>query len=186
MQAAVLGAVLPGGVELPGGTRRDEGIGVDLAVRVVQRHAYGLALVLEDEDVLHEVQGAELLVAVGPHLDEVADASLAHPGQSGVVLVRVEDDLADPAPGSGGRERAALLLRLRCVGREGREPVLEDRYLVGLSGHLRREAPRLGRAEGTVFGGRQKRAVLAVGGVGYPLLERRVPAELVQGAESSP
>src|ERR687893_3022523 len=101
--------MLIGSFELLFRARGYEGVAVDLAVRVMQRHPDRLTLVLEDKDVLHEVQRTDLLVAVGPHLDEVADTPLAHPGQRCVVVVGVEDDLADTAPRRRGRERASPL-----------------------------------------------------------------------------
>src|ERR687893_1293949 len=123
--------MLIGSFELLFRARGYEGVAVDLAVRVMQRHPDRLTLVLEDKDILHEVQRTDLLVAVGPHLDEVADTPLAHPGQRGVVVVGVEDDLGHPAPGRGRRERGAGLFGFRGVRAEGWELVLEDRYLVG-------------------------------------------------------
>ena len=134
----------------------DEGVGVDLAVRVVQRDAYGLALVLEDEDVLDERQRAELLVSVGPDLDEVPDAPLRHGRERGVVVVRVQDDLADPAPRRDRREGVSLPFRPRGVRGERGELVLEDHDVVGLSGDFGREAPGFVGSSGQYSAGGRK------------------------------
>ena len=76
----VLFCVFPGRLQFLGGSRGDEGEAVDLAVRMVQRHPDSLALVLEDKDVRDLFAGAELLVTVGPYLDEVRYAALAQAG----------------------------------------------------------------------------------------------------------
>ena len=165
--------------------RRDKGVSVDLAVRVGERYTDNLALVLEDKDVVHEVPGAELHVAVGPHVNQVFDVLFIHLGQRGVVIVGVEDDLADsPARRSRG-EFGSGLLNLRRFGDEGRELVLEDDYLVGGPGDFGWEVILALRwAERTVFRRWMERAVLAVGGVGDPLFNRRVPAEFVHSPSS--
>src|ERR671912_688177 len=174
-----------GSFELLFRARGDERVAVDLTVRVVQRHPYRLAFVLEDKDVVHVVEGAQLLVTVGPHLDEVAYSPLRQPGQGLLVLVGVDDDLGHPTSRRGRCKRGAGLVGLGCVRDVGGELVLEDDDVVGLPGYLGREAARLCWAQGTVLGGREEGAVLAVGGVGDPLAPRRVPSELVQPFPSS-
>src|SRR5687768_10683036 len=152
---------------------------------MVQGHAYGLTLVLEDEDVIDLFAGSKLSVAVGPDLDEVPDAAFAHGRERRVVVVRVQDDLADSAPWGRWRQVAALLVGYRDVRCEGGELVLEDDYVVVLPWHLRREAAWLSRAQRAVLRRRQERTILTVGGVGYPFAQRGVPAELVQSTSSS-
>src|SRR5260370_165881 len=61
------------GCELALQDRRDEGIRVDLTVRVAQRDADLLAAVLEHEDVLHVGEPAQLIGPVTPHFDQVSD-----------------------------------------------------------------------------------------------------------------
>src|SRR5215218_611045 len=178
------GAMLPamgtGGFELLLRTWGDEGVAVDLAVRMVQGHPYRLALVLENKDVVHVVEGSQLLVTVGSHLDEVEYSPLRQPGQGLLVLVGVDDDLGHPASRRGRRKRGAGLVGLGGIRDVGGELVLEDDDIVGLAGYLGWEAARLCRAQGAVLGGREEGAVLAVGSKGDPLAQRRVPPELVQ------
>ena len=59
-------------VEEACGARRDVGVGVDLAVGVVQGDADGLAPILEREDLLHPGQRRERGRAIGPRLDDGA------------------------------------------------------------------------------------------------------------------
>lgn len=59
----------------------DVGVGVDLAVRVVQRDSDRLAAILEREDLLHAGQGREGTHAVGPGLDDGSGAGGAQRGE---------------------------------------------------------------------------------------------------------
>src|SRR3712207_2007341 len=149
-----------GGVELLFRAWGNERVAVDLAVRVVQRHPYRLALVLEDKDVVYVVEGAQLLVTVRPHLDEVAYSPLRQPGHGLLVFVGVDDDLGHPVSRRGGRKRGAGLVGLGGLRDVGGELVLEDDDVVGLPGYLGREAAWLCRAQGTVLGGWEEGAVL--------------------------
>src|SRR5215211_4825480 len=117
---------------------------------MVQGHAYGLALVLEDEDVIDLFAGAKLSVAIGPDLDQVPYAALAHGRKSRIMVVRVEDDLADATTWGRWRQVAALLVGYLGVRGEGGIPVLEDNYVVVLPGNLSGKAAWLRRAQGTV------------------------------------
>src|ERR687889_521436 len=181
----MLPAMGTGGFELLLRTWGDERVAVDLAVRMVQGHPYRLALVLKDKDVVHVAEAAQLVVTVGPHLNEVANPPLRQPGQGLLVLVGVDDDLGHPASRRGRCKRGAGLVGLGCVRDVGGELVLEDDDVVGLAGYLGREAALLCRAQGTVLGRREEGAILAVGGVSNPLAQRRVPPELVQPLPSS-
>src|SRR5438045_3214595 len=53
--------------------RRHERIRVDLPVRVMQRHADGLALVLKNENVLDKIVRLKLGKTVAPNLDELVN-----------------------------------------------------------------------------------------------------------------
>src|SRR5918997_2629730 len=108
--SAVLFTVSAGGFQFFSRARGDEGVAVDLAVWMVQRHPYRLALVLEDEDVSDLFAGPELGVAVRPHPDEVADSPLRQPGQGLLVLVGVDDDLGHATPRGGRLEGGAGLV----------------------------------------------------------------------------
>src|SRR5207237_6164593 len=66
--------------------RRNEGEGVDLAVRMVQRDADRLAPVLEDEHVADEVPGAELQVTILPDARQVVDPIQRHRRQRVLVI----------------------------------------------------------------------------------------------------
>ena len=74
--------------------RRDERVSVDLAVRVMERNADRLALVLEDEDVSDEVELRKLGVAVGPDADELVDLLNRLGRERRRVIRRVDHDLA--------------------------------------------------------------------------------------------
>ena len=63
-------------------------------------------------------------------------------------------------------------------GHERRKQVLEDRHIVLAGRQLRRAGGIARRRERVVLGRRQKRAVLAVAGVGDPLAAKRVPAQV--------
>ena len=104
--AFVLRPVLACRLQLLRGTRWDEWVAVDLAVRVVQGHPDSLALVLEDEDVIDLFAGAELCSG-RPRPRSGSYAMLAHGRERRVVVVRVEDDLADAAPWGRWRQVAA-------------------------------------------------------------------------------
>src|SRR5439155_18735350 len=88
---------------------RDERVGVDLAVGMAQGDADLLAAILENVDIAHVGQPAELAGAVAPDLDEVADVLDALLAQGRIVVGRVADDLGP-----------VLITRV------GRETVLED------------------------------------------------------------
>jgi len=148
--------VLPRCLQLHGGHRRDEGQRVDLAVRVVEGDADLLALVLEDEDVLELGPRAERLVAIGPDVDEQADALDGELRQRLVVVGGVDDHLASR--------------------RQGRKPVLEDHHLEVVERDLR-VALGAGGAQRAEAGGKEG-PVVPLGVVRDPLLAERVEAEL--------
>jgi hypothetical protein len=98
-------AVLSAGGQLGLDPRRDERIGVDLAVRVRQRHADLAALVLEDEDVADELLRPELAVPVRPNVDQVLDATLRQRRERRIGVGRVDHDLANALRGCDRRQR---------------------------------------------------------------------------------
>jgi hypothetical protein len=73
-------AVGAGHVQLAGGPRGHERVGVDLAVGMMQGDPDLLAPVLEREHLLHPLQRAQLEGPVGPDLDHGADALHRQPG----------------------------------------------------------------------------------------------------------
>lgn len=150
----------PGRVEHGAGAGRDERVGEDLAVRVVQAHPDVLAEVLEAVHLLDVGQRGELGGAVRPGLHHGLGLRERERGERGVVVGGEADHLAPAA---------------RVVQR--RKPVLEHRDLVVGRGDLGGPAG-LGRAERAVVGGRQQRAVLPVAGDGHPLVGERVVPQL--------
>src|SRR5229473_3886402 len=71
--AAVFAYIPRLGPQLSLEDRREERIRIDLSVWVTQRHADLLAPVFEYVDVAHVGEAAQLIGAVTPHLDEVAN-----------------------------------------------------------------------------------------------------------------
>src|SRR5712691_3727540 len=154
IQAAAVFAYIPRlGPQLSLEDRREERIRIDLSVRVTQRHADLLATVFEYVDVAHVGEAAQLVGAVAPHLDEVANVFDALLPERRVVIRRVADHLA-PSLLSG----------------EGWEPVLEYRYVVVGLGDLGFGVAGPGGTERTVIWRRVVRAVLAPRRDGDPLL----------------
>ena len=130
---------------------RDERVGVDLPVRVVQGDADLLAAVLEAEDLLHAGGGRELRGAVGPGLDHRAHRGRQPARRSAVVVAGEADDLAPARPGPQlGQRRAGAALggtsRSTPVAKR-REAVLEhDDVVVGGRDLGRPVRPRTGTA----------------------------------------
>src|ERR687898_839411 len=152
---------------------------------MVQGHTNGLTFVLEDEHVIDLFAGSKLSVAVGPDLDEVSGAAFAQGRERRVVVVRVEDDLADAKTWGRWRQVGTLLVGFRSVRCERGEPVLEDDNVVVVPWHFGREPAWLRRTQRAVLRRWQERTVLTMGSVGHPFAECRVPAELVQSSSSS-
>ena len=172
-----LGEQVPaGGLPVPGhrgehllGPRGDERVGVDLPVRVGQRHPDLLAVVLEREDLLDPLDPRQLRRPLGPHVDDEAGALGAELGEHAVVLAGEADDLAPAEPGAQLRQRRPRCARrhvLRDRGGQRREAVLEDDDLVvglrdlGLpAGPGRAQRALVGRAAGRCgsAGGRRPR-----------------------------
>src|SRR6266536_1627373 len=98
--------------QLPG-PRRHEREAVDLAVRVVQRDADLLALVLEAVHLPDPVHRAEHGRAICPGLHYRARAARRQVGEGGVMISGEADDLASPdrRPPRLRRAERALLLR---------------------------------------------------------------------------
>ena len=87
--------------------RRDERIGVDLPVRMVQRDADLDAAVLEREDVLDVVARAELAVPVGPDLDHQLDVPERQRAERGIAG-RCVNTTTSQAPCAGARRHDRL------------------------------------------------------------------------------
>src|SRR6202022_4756396 len=104
--------------------RRDERIGVDLPVRVMERHADLLATVLEDEDVLDATASGEVPVAIGPDLGKALEPFGRQARERSVVLAGVDHYLAEAAP--------------RRPGPPGRKAIFENRGLKPGGGNLGR------------------------------------------------
>src|SRR5215204_828427 len=75
--------------------RRNEWICVDLPMRMMQRYANGLALVLEDENVLYETVFLELLETVPPNTNQLVDLFNRLSSKRGIVIRRVKDHFAN-------------------------------------------------------------------------------------------
>jgi hypothetical protein len=69
-----------------GGDRRIVGPHVQLAMRMIERHADGLAAVLEREDVGDAFVGAEIERPLRPGVDEEADPLERDRGHRGVMI----------------------------------------------------------------------------------------------------
>src|SRR4051794_10193662 len=87
------------GVKLLRGDRRYVRKGVDLAMRVRERHPDFSSLILKDEDILHEVVGAQRLKPVCPDVDQFFDLSQRQFCQLRVKLRRITDYLANSLGG---------------------------------------------------------------------------------------
>jgi hypothetical protein len=173
--------VARGGGQLAQRPRRDVVERVDLPVRVVERDADDLALVLERQHVRVPL-GAEHRVAVGPDVEQQPHALDADARQRRLVVGRVHDDLA---PAAGRRHRHELgarhgrRLRIRA---QRREAVVEDRDVEVRAPDL--AVPGAGRvgAERAAVGRREERALLAVGRERDPLAGGRVEPALTHEA----
>src|SRR5712692_3904534 len=169
IQATAVFAYIPRlGPQLSLEDRREERVRIDLSVWVTQRHADRLATVFEYVDVAHVGEAAQLIGAVAPHLDQVANVFDALLPERRVVIRRVADHLA-PSLLSG----------------EGWEPILEYRDVVVGLGDLGFGVARPGGTERTVVLGRVVRAVLAPRRDGDPLFEQRMPTKLTCGIRRS-
>src|SRR5687768_14776255 len=136
----------PLGGHLANRHRWDVRVRVDLSVRVAERHADGLASVLEDEDVVDLVARSELERAVGPDGDEALDPLEGGARQGRVVLRAVDDHLAGAQRRKDGGELGARDGRRGRVWPKGWESVLEDRDLEVVPWDLRRWGARSCRA----------------------------------------
>ena len=165
--------------------RRHERVGVDLPVRVGERHPDLLAVVLEDEDLLDAVDAGELRGPLGPDVDDQAGAGGTQLGEVAVVVAGEDDDLAAAEPGAqlgqrrtGGARRHVLL----DAGGQRREAVLEgDDLVVGVRDLGGPTGP--GRAQRALVGRREEGAGLPVRGDDDPLAQQGVPAELRVGGD---
>ena len=144
--------------------RGQERVPVDLPVRMVKGDAHLDAAVLEDEHVVDVLSRAELGVAMAPHPHQGLGPLGRERPEGGSVIVGVHDDL-------------------RCsVGRlEGREAIVEDRYLVGGHRDLGLGTTRVGWAQRALRAGGQKRPLLPVDRVRDPLAAKLVEAQLAHG-----
>src|SRR6185312_6558139 len=156
--------------------RRDEGVAVDLPVRVLQRDPDLLPAVLEGEHLLDAGQRRERGRAVGPRLDHRAHPRHRQRPERRVVVAGEAHHLAAPDGGPLRPERVAVDLgrHLRHRLRERREAVLEHYDVVARRRDLRRLPARQGGVQRAVVGGRHVRAVLAVRGDRHPLAGEHV------------
>src|SRR5579864_3080518 len=139
----------------------NEGVRVDLAVRMAERDTDLLASVLEYVDVAHVGQAAQLASPVAPNLDQVPDVVDALLAERRIVVGRVADDLATSL-----------------VAGVGRESVLENCDVVVGFRDLGFLHARPGRAQRAVIRGRMVGAILAPRRHRDPLFEQRIPANL--------
>jgi len=158
----------------PGGY---EGEGINLSMRVGEGDADLLALVFKDEDVVDVVQVSQFDVSICPDLDEPPYLEDAQVGEASGVTGRVKHHLAEALGGPDPVKVATLHGRLRGLGTEGGESVLEDHdFIVGCR-YLGGEALKLGGAEGAIFIRGQEGALLTLCGGDHPFLEQGVPSE---------
>ena len=97
--------------QLPGRHRRDEGIRVDLPMRVMQGDPHLLAAVLKDEHVADPAPAAEVPITIGPDLRQLRQAIGRQGGKRGLVLVGVDHHLAQPAGRTGRHHRRESVLK---------------------------------------------------------------------------
>src|SRR6266446_1313883 len=162
--AAVFAYISRLGPQLSLKDRREERVRIDLSVWVTQRHADLLAPVFEYVDVAHVGEAAQLIGAVAPHLDEVANVLDALLPERRVVIRRVADHLA-PSLLSG----------------EGWEPILEYRDVVVGLGDLGFGVAGPGGTEGAVILGWVVGPILAPRRDCHPFFQQWMPAQLAQG-----
>ncbi len=180
--AARAAVVLARLVEQRAGARRDVRVAVDLPVRVVQRDADLLPAVLEAEDLLDAGLCPERGGAVGPRVDDRADALRRERAERRAVVAREAHDLA---PARGRCVELERRVRDDGVGHAGhalerREAVLEDDDVVVGVGDL---AVRVGGAgtrgaQRARVGRGEERAVHPVRGERDPVAREGVAAHL--------
>jgi len=153
-----------------------DGVGVDLAVRMMQRRADLDAAVLERKDIAHVVARAEPARAVAPDLDQELDVAERERAERRRPLGCVDDDLAVAA---GGRGRDVQLGHLdRALAAERGEAVVEHRDFPVAPGKLGRTLAIGRRRERVVLGRRLERPVLAVRRVRHPFAAQRMPTQM--------
>ena len=125
--------------------RRDEGIGIDLSVGVMQGHAHLLTTVLEDEYVLDATASGELPVALGPDLGQAVQPIGRQGCKGAIVLVGVDDNLAEAARRRPGNHRGESVLEHGGLkaGRGNLGRMLGSRRAERAVGALRQERSRL-------------------------------------------
>src|SRR4051812_4134755 len=136
--------------------RRNERIGVNLTVWMMERDADGLALVLEDEDVFNKFKRAQFTEAIRPYLNQFVNLRDGLGGQRRSMIRRIENNFADALSGThrvkfrsfdGGRGR---------VRSERRKAILKGHYVISAFWNFRRKAARLRRTKRAVVCGRQE------------------------------
>jgi hypothetical protein len=184
-------AALPVGrhrAEHPFRDGRDEGIGVDLPVRVGLGHPDLLASVLKTEHLLDVFACAQLARPVDESVQHQVDAAGLQLMEGGVVVSGVTDHLTASGAGAFGEQGSpgavdqvpdGGLRPYRPGGRpcEGREAVLEHDDLVVMFRYFCQVIVG-GRAQRAVLRRREVGPVLAVRCVHDPNPEQRVAAKL--------
>jgi hypothetical protein len=144
-------------------------------VRVIERHPDLDAAVFERVDVLDLRQRPEPFVAVGPDLQQQLEMPQRQRAKRRGRILCEYHHLADAASGGGWYPQ-----RWRVVRRHGksREQVFKDRDIPGAGWHLGRVIGAAAHGERVVIGGRQKGAMLPVGGIGDPFGAQRMPTQM--------
>ena len=122
--AAALGIVPLRVVDLQLQLFGQEGVAVDLPVRVGHGHAHDVAAVFEDKDVFDLFVRAQGIIALRPQIDELFDVCGRQLRQGDGVLRRVQDHLALAVARRGGEKVVRDVVRLRRILRQGGEIVI--------------------------------------------------------------
>jgi hypothetical protein len=156
--------------------RRNERKGIDLAVRMMQRNPDSFTFVFENQHILDLFPAPQLLVAVLPDPNQIADMPDRLIGQGPVMARRIEDDFTFSLGRFHRCQLCALHIGLRRLGLQRRELILENNNLIILSRYLRGKCPGLSRAQGTEILRRLIRAIHSVGGCNHPFLTQWMPS----------
>ena len=154
-------------------------VGVELAVRVVQRDADLHASILEGQHALDDAALGQPGGAVGPDLEQQLNLLGGQSAQRAGSVLAEHHHLA--LAGAGAVAGAHDGLRRGRAQAEAGKAVVEHRHVVLAARQLGGVFRIAGGGERIVFRRRQEGAIQAVGGVDDPLAAQRMPAHFRAG-----
>jgi hypothetical protein len=154
---------------------RYEWIGINLAVRMMERHANFDAAILEGKHILNLVARSERCVPIGPDVHQELEVRQRQQAERCRGILREHHHFADPAARRGGH--AERWRRVGCQGERWKH-VLENGDVPRTGGNLRRMPRIAARRKRVVLRRRKKCSVLPMAGVCHPFAAQRMPSQV--------